>query len=391
MANSTDSYISKISQINPDEILRTHNFGLPGLKDQIIYFDPLPEISSPEECICKFMKIEDEVLVVKIQDTSLLSNTYADVYEFEEDYLAICGKSYVVVCDLNLRSLQTYCIKSLREDLLTVTWGVLNGDLQVATAGRLGQIHVFNLQNYKSHTLLSGHLNSINCVRYLPKSPSLLLSASDDLSIRLWNTLSKIQISIFKNHSQGVLYLDIHHSVEIFASGSKDSSIKLWSLLPHSSIIEFSQSWTGDNFPVLEVQKPVFSDNKLHLGYVDCVKFIHNLIISKSQTGEIVIWKTTGALNDVIVVVKVIKIPCFGEINIKFAICKRKKLLAIGDMTGQCFVYRLDWLETDNYLCILSENEGIIRNVEISKECLITASTTGRIQIQKFVFFQSKV
>lgn len=391
MANSTESYISKISQLDPEQALRTHNLALPGLKEQPTCLYPLDDIPDPGTCNIKLVKCEDHVFGFKVQDTSLLSCILADFYEFETDFLAICGKFYVVICELNLKTLQTYCIKHLKEDLLTVSWGVYNGDLLIATAGRLGQIHIFNLQNYKSHILLSGHLNSINCVRFLPKSQPLLLSASDDLSIRLWNSQSKLQLSIFKSHFQGVLYLDIHYSGDIFISGSKDSSIKIWSLLQYKHVFENSKFSINGNFPIVEVQKPVFSDNKLHQGYIDCVKFIHNLIISKSQTGEIVIWKTTGLQSDVITVVKVINAPCFGEINLKFAICKRKRLLAIGNSIGECFVYRLDWTETDNHLCILNENEGYIRNIEFSRDSIITASSTGRVQTLKFDFFQSKV
>ena len=43
------------------------------------------------------------------------------------------------------------------------------------------------------------------------------------------------------------------------------------------------------NEKTLQVFKPVFSNNKIHLSYVDCALFYGNLIVSKGQEGKIVV------------------------------------------------------------------------------------------------------
>jgi polycomb protein EED len=391
MSNNTESLLSKIDSINPESILRNHNHSLPGLESQEIFLDAIPSVPDPGECSFTLNKQHELNLNLRVQDMSLLSSVFCEFYKFQSDYLAVCGKTYAYVFDQKFKTLQSYCIKTLNEDFLTVSWGVLNGDLFLALAGYLGNIYVLNLQNYKNQKILEGHVKSINCVRFIPSNCELLLSASEDLSIRLWHIKTQVVISLFKSHIQGVMSLDIHQSQQIFISGGKDSALKIWSLLPVQSSIELARVWSGKGFNSLEILKPTFSEHKLLQGYVDCVKFFGNLIICKSQTGEIIIWKTTGAEHDIITVVKVLRTSSIGEINVKFTICKRKKILVIGNSIGECFFYKLDWTHSDEIMYKLSENEGIVRSVEVGKEHVIISSTSGKLQIYSFDFFISKV
>ena len=391
MSNSTEGLLTKIDSIDPEGVLRSHNHSVPGMSPQVVYLDPIPEVPQAGECSFTLVKSHEVTLSIRVQDSSLLSSVFSDFYKFSSDYLALCGKTYVYVFDSNFKQVQCYCIKSISEDFLCITWGVIKGDLYLAVGGYLGSIYILNLQNYRSHKVLEGHVKSVNCVKFMPTSCDLLLSASEDLSIRLWHVDNKIVIALFKQHIQGVLFIDIHQSQAVFVSGGKDSAIKFWSLLPVQPSIEFARVWTNSQFNSLEILKPSFSEHKLLQGYIDCVKFYGNLVISKSQTGEIVVWKTTGENHDVITVVKVLRTSCLGEINIKFALCKRKRILVIGNNIGECFFYKLDWTHSDEILYKLSENEGIVRSVEVAKDSVVITSTSGKVQVYSFEFFISKV
>ncbi|ELR19380.1 WD domain, G-beta repeat-containing protein [Acanthamoeba castellanii str. Neff] len=74
-----------------------------------------------------------------------------------------------------------------KETLKTCTWAAGN-QFQLAVAGRLGVIRVFGV--YEGlHVLqnLVGHTGSVNHLCTKPDDPDIILSASTDGSVRMWN------------------------------------------------------------------------------------------------------------------------------------------------------------------------------------------------------------
>lgn len=94
-------------------------------------------------------------------------------------------------------------------------------------------IKIIDLSNKKPYRKLIGHRNDIYDLKFYPNDGNILLSASKDNSIRLWNITNCLQIGIFagpKGHSADVLSIDWHLSGEYFVSSGIDNTIKIWQI-----------------------------------------------------------------------------------------------------------------------------------------------------------------
>ncbi|CAG8711019.1 21258_t:CDS:2 [Rhizophagus irregularis] len=73
---------------------------------------------------------------------------------------------------------------------------------------------------------LQGHGGEIHEMKSHPRDPSLLFSASKDLSIRLWRIDTMQTVTIFA----GSAAIDVHLSGDFFASSGMDRTVNIWSL-----------------------------------------------------------------------------------------------------------------------------------------------------------------
>ena len=168
-------------------------------------------------------------------------------------------------------------------------------DLLLATGGGTMRIQVVNVSSGKYERTLSGHMDDIYDLRFHPFIKCLLLSASKDCSIRLWNIDNSAQLAIYAGvdaHFGGVNCIDWHGSGELFASGGMDYCVKIWKITPEvNDHIKQSMTWTSENkkFP-LHVCLATFSTSKVHNSYVDCVKFYGNMLLSKSVYEGVYFW-----------------------------------------------------------------------------------------------------
>jgi WD40 repeat protein len=145
---------------------------------------------------------------------------------------------------------------------------------------------------------LRGHGHDIDDLAVHPVDLNLVLSASKDESIRLWNIKTSICIAIFggeRAHRDDVLSIDIHLLGNCFVSGGMDTSIKVWNLA--SPVLQKAvadsyndPSTTTSSFNTVFEQFPLFSTTQLHKDYVDTVAWVGNLIVSKSTDNRAALW-----------------------------------------------------------------------------------------------------
>jgi polycomb protein EED len=67
----------------------------------------------------------------------------------------------------------------------------------LATGGLRGIVKVINCTRKIVSRTIIGHGNSINDIHFHPVDPSLLLTASKDESVRLWNVATGVCIAVF--------------------------------------------------------------------------------------------------------------------------------------------------------------------------------------------------
>ncbi|CAG8497155.1 5791_t:CDS:2 [Ambispora leptoticha] len=226
--------------------------------------------------------------------------------------------------------LQVYEDENDQENFYCCTWSydLTTGLPLLAVAGASGLIKVIDTSKKSLVKVLAGHGDEINELKFHPLSPCLLLSASKDFSIRLWNIKTERVIAVFGGecgHREPVLSIDFHLSGDYFASAAMDHSAKIWSLCSpllknaiQASFTSQTQPSTstltslpvrcqkrlhhiqtcfcaGPNKPArlpIFVHFPLFSTIDLHNNYVDCIRWYGDMLMSRCATEtRIIMWK----------------------------------------------------------------------------------------------------
>ncbi|RDA85599.1 hypothetical protein CP532_0895 [Ophiocordyceps camponoti-leonardi (nom. inval.)] len=143
------------------------------------------------------------------------------------------------------------------------------------------------------------NLNLVEDVNDLATSPvdsSIIASASDDTSIRIWSIdpVHRKQpclcILAGEGHSWNLLTLAFHNNGRYLLSGGHDQVINLWTIpdLPTSPVTT-----------PLQIHYPHFSTSAIHSGIVDCVAFYGDQILSRAcHDNVIVLWRIEGFSSD---------------------------------------------------------------------------------------------
>mmetsp|Transcript_37673 Transcript_37673/g.97190 ORF Transcript_37673/g.97190 Transcript_37673/m.97190 type:complete len:546 (-) Transcript_37673:794-2431(-) len=105
---------------------------------------------------------------------------------------------------------------SFKPDGRTVAAGVGNGDVKV-----------FNYDSRKLLRLLKGHSQAVQVVRYGLSDP-ILLSGSDDKTVRIWDIGTGEEVSCFSDAKDYVRTLAPLHGSSMFAAGSLDGIVRLY-------------------------------------------------------------------------------------------------------------------------------------------------------------------
>ena len=144
---------------------------------------------------------------------------------------------------------------------------------------------------------------AINDLAISPLSPTILASASNDHTVRLWNLdleyAHQPLAAIFAGaggHREHILTISFHQTGTYLLSASADAVINVW-LVPSVP----DENAGTDN--TTKVEYPHFSSNEIHGDYVDCVRFYGDIILSHAATtsgnetrrpNAILLWRIDG-------------------------------------------------------------------------------------------------
>ena len=238
------------------------------------------------------------------------------------------------------------------EIFYTCVWSLCNKSKSpiVCASGKTGIIKIIDVFKLKMVQALVGHGADVNELLIHPNNSRLLLSASKDRSLRLWDIGNAKCLVIFsghEGHKEQVVSTDVHSSGKYIVSAGMDQSIKIWSLdkAEISNLISKSHRSSYDDKiqPIIE-QFPIYSTSHVHGGYIDCVSFVGDLVMSKSLQSKVILWRPFQNYHaENISFIKEYDLPFTPVWFIKFAISLQKgDLFAAGNSAGKIYIYHID-------------------------------------------------
>lgn len=203
---------------------------------------------------------------------------------------------------------QAFVDDDAEEIFYCADWSMVSGHSPVLVlAGMRGVVKAIDVTKNEVKCYLVGHGNDINDIKVHPIDANLLLTASKDETIRLWNLATGALIAIFCGrfgHRDQVLSIDIHPLGTCFASASMDTSVKIWNLDNPMlvDLIEKSYLDTGKESPGQMFQLPEFSTKNIHNNYVDFVGWVGNALLTNAVCDKVALWMPDNSLYQVKIV-----------------------------------------------------------------------------------------
>lgn len=240
------------------------------------------------------------------------------------------------ICKFEIPNDELYCISMTLNEVLKA--------IICAVGGKNPVIRILDITNCKQLYPLIGHKNEIYDLKFHPKNSNLLLSASKDNSIRLWNILTQKQLCIYggpMGHAAEVLSISWHDSGSIFVSSGIDNCVKIFEI--NSKIKKIIEDNTKEDIKTLLKSNPLFSCTTVHDNYIDCIQFNGNLILSKSVDGVIKEWLPMfNKESDYYYLMNTYTYSVGGKIwYIKFLYDPIDNLILVGNDYGKCYLFQL--------------------------------------------------
>ena len=210
---------------------------------------------------------------------------------------------YTICSDSSVDLLLAYTDADPEEELYAVAWSLVETPV-LLIGGSCGSVKAINILENELVGCFCGHGNSINNIQVHPVDENLILTASKDESIRLWNLQTSSCIAIFcgqKGHRDEVLSIAIHPLGNCFVSGGMDSCMNIWSL--ESPVLQglIAKSYRTDESPSSAhyIQFPEYSTSSVHKNYIDCVNWYGNFILSGAVSDKVMLWAPDTAMYSV--------------------------------------------------------------------------------------------
>lgn len=241
-------------------------------------------------------------------------------------------------------------------------------------------------------------------IQILPHDLDLVATSSKDESVRLWSIGSRRCITVFagdQGHRDAVLSISIHSSGQWLASSGFDNTIKVWELdAPNvktaiaqgkasghhnGALIDNNEKTAATRFRAPFVQFPAFTTRRVHTDYVDCVRWVGDLIMSKSIESSCTLWKPdTRRRPNSVCVLNTYRYDAGAYWFTKFCLNNDSTVMAIGGDTGSITLFDVD--SGTKLQGIRHEGlKSIVRDVQFSNDSSILVACCEDGSLWSFV------
>ncbi|KAB8291590.1 hypothetical protein EYC80_006390 [Monilinia laxa] len=145
--------------------------------------------------------------------------------------------------------------------------------------------------------LLSGHTDTVNVVKFIPKSHGLILSGSVDKTVRIWKhdeaSKSYTCIQTITDHQSTINCIAVTEGSRVFATGSADAIVKIWKLDDNVASLQQSITITPRLFPLALALSPLTGASSSLVLAVAGTKDIIQLHVLDAQEGAEFKYKAT--------------------------------------------------------------------------------------------------
>ena len=288
-------------------------------------------------------KDNEEFEIIRLGETKEIVFGNDIIYDLAlmSDYVIAVSKEHMKMFDLedpnfkevksvNIKGIFFYCVDATKID----------NTYYIAFGGNTNSIFLYTIDLENENDIkenieeLIGHKNDINDLKFLTIHQNILLSASSDSTVRLWDAKMKKLLCIYGGpfgHPSHVLTLDFHFSEEFIASAGFDQVVMFWDI---DFVLKKYNNNTDNSFKCILKTKPFF-ETLVHENYIDTVKFVGDLVLSKSTNGVILLWKPMfNDEKDHHFIIKKLLYDSSKIWYIKFHLNLTENLLFIGDVGG---------------------------------------------------------
>lgn len=131
--------------------------------------------------------------------------------------------------------------------VISCDWS-MNGSF-LAIASRDESISIINYKTSKKTQLLSKHNADVNCVRWHPKIENVLISCSNDKTVKIWNSETGELIRDHIDFKGRVNSVSFSFDGELYATKSQDNTIRIYHYLSGGIVNEFKELSSNWVFP----------------------------------------------------------------------------------------------------------------------------------------------
>jgi hypothetical protein len=351
------------------------------------------EINSKDENDSKTkQEKDDEIADIEMNDTQnipnfILSKDVKEKIQLDPIYKinAISSFNNILLIGAN-NELKLYDISDNYElygtvktpdnkNILCIACTEINNIIYCLIGGEFSSILVIDVLSIEELTgyQLIGHKNKVYEIEFHPYKKNVILSASKDCTVRLWNFKGPELLVIFGGpHSfeSDVLCIDWDSKGEYFIGGGVDCIVRIYQIDEVMNNL-INSSMNKQKVKTLLKAVPYYSCGGIHDNLIDCIKYNNKFIISKSVDGIIKEWLPFKDINGensfflINIFVYKTKQLIFG---IKF--CFEENNIIIGNEMGQIFLFNKEKTEMSKGVCehpFFQNNPSQIINVDEEK------------------------